>query len=108
MAWLKDIENASGVIVGYHEIEKAFSHDGVVEISYKGWITKQAKADGKEPVVNKSKSILISAIQSDYNAYEAALEQQILADQEFNGATPTDKAEAPAMIEAEPAEEIKA
>lgn len=83
MSWTKDIENESGVVVGYWEIEKwnLNNDDSTIEISYRGYVSQIAKDAGKRPVIYQSIIAPADDLQSLLDPLLAAAETLVITAQ---------------------------
>lgn len=89
MAWLKDIENESGVVVGCWAVKSIHFNalTGKANIYYCGWVSKDAKEDGKNPVETKEFEMDASVNPQLLATAMAAVEAGILQLPEFDGAS---------------------
>lgn len=88
MAWEKDIVLENDVVVRYWELEKAFLNlpAGSIEVSYRGWVSKDSKDNGKAPVVSSNILIPIGDNPQLVGEISAYLTSEILAQEIFSGA----------------------
>ena len=59
MAWKFASKESNGAIIDHWEIEKIFTNvqEGLLEISFQGWLSQSERIAGSKPLVNRSVSI---------------------------------------------------
>lgn len=79
MAWKKDVEYETGIVVGYWEPLEAKINFTLqtADISYLGWVDQDAKDGGKAAVIQESISLSISDL-PNFQLLKGFVENKVL------------------------------